>query len=119
MKRVLIIEDEPLIALDLRYACEDAGLEAVVVATCRQAMEAIDTGDRIDGAILDVNLGRGETCAAAAQALRERNIPFVLNTGDLDRAGEYLRDIDAPIVPKPSSAEAVVKLLMELKSSVG
>ena len=38
----------------------------------------------VDGAVLDVNLGHGQTCEAVANALRARRVPFVLNTGDLD-----------------------------------
>lgn len=114
MKRVLILEDEPLIALDLRYACEDVGIEPRVVASSRQALDALAGDEPIDGAVLDVNLGRGETCEAVAKILKERGVPFVLNTGDLNRAGEYLRGMDAPILSKPSAADAVVAKLLEL-----
>ncbi len=114
MNCILIVEDEPLIALDLRFACEDAGVAVVVAASARQALDAIADNATIDGAVLDVNLGQGETCETVARALRARQVPFVLSTGDLDRAGEFLRDIDAPIIGKPSAAEDVVARLMEL-----
>lgn len=115
MKSILIVEDEPLIALDLQHACEDAGRAAIVVTSSRQAMEAIAEGT-IDGAVLDAHLGRGETCEAIAEVLRERGIPFVLNTGNLGRAEEYLRGIDAPVIRKPNAAQAVVAQLLELSS---
>ena len=113
MKCVLILEDEPLIALDLKYACDDAGLGAIVAGTLAQAVEELDR-HHFDGAVLDVNLGGGETCEDVARLLRQRGIPFVLNTGDLDRAGEFLREIKAPIVAKPSSADSVIAQLLEL-----
>lgn len=113
MKCVLILEDEPFIALDLQYACEDAGLEAVMARTSRQALDAIAGNKAIDGAVLDVNLGRGESCEAVARVLRERGVPFVLHTGDLDRTGELLRDMDAPILAKPTAAAAVIERLLE------
>ena len=109
---ILIVEDEPFVALDLKYACEDEGMGAVTVGTCRQAMAMLDE-HRFDGAILDVNLGPGETCDAIAKALRESGIPFVLNTGDLECAGEFLRGIEAPIMAKPNSAADVVRRLLE------
>lgn len=112
MKCILIVEDEPLIALDLRYACEDAGIGSVVAGSCRQALAELDAHDGIDGAVLDVNLGHGQTCEAVANALRARRVPFVLNTGDLDRAGEFLRGINAPILSKPTAADAVVERLI-------
>lgn len=113
MKCVLILEDEPLIALDLKYACDDVGIGSVTAATCRQASDALDK-HTFDGAVLDVNLGRGESCEVVAKALKDRGVPFVLNTGDLDRAGEFLRDMDAPIIGKPNMASQVIARLLEL-----
>lgn len=113
VKCILIVEDEPLTALDLRYACEDAGFDAVTVATSRKALEAIAANDAIEGAVLDVNLGRGESSEAIAQILRDRNIPFVLNTGDRSANSENLRGIEAPIITKPSAAAEVVARLLE------
>ena len=42
MKLILILEDEPFIAIDLKYACEDEGLGAVTAGNVRQAMTAMD-----------------------------------------------------------------------------
>lgn len=114
MNCILILEDEPLVALDLKYACEDAGLSAVTAANCPQALGALDEHP-VEGAILDVNLGQGETCERVAAELRKRAIPFVLNTGDLNRAGEFLRGIDAPIIAKPSGADYIVERLLKLR----
>lgn len=113
MKCILILEDEPLIALDLTLACEDAGLGSVTAASCRQAMEAL-ANHPCDGAVLDVNLGRGETCEVIAHELKQRGIPFLLHTGDLNRVGEFLREIDAPIIPKPANADEVIARLVKL-----
>lgn len=112
MNCILIVEDEPFIALDLRFACEDAGLAAITAGSSAAALEALAANDTIDGAVLDVNLGNGETCEAIAQALRQKGVPFVLNTGDLNRAGEYLRGIDAPILSKPTASSEVVERLL-------
>ena len=113
LKSILIVEDEPLTALDLRYACEDAGFQAVGVTTSRQAMEALGSDTAITGAVLDLNLGRGESCAAIARALRERDIPFVLHTGDKNRSDVDLAAIDAPIIAKPSAAAEVIRSLLD------
>lgn len=113
MKCVLILEDEPFIALDLAFACEDAGVKSVTAASCEQANEAMER-NAIDGAILDVNLGKGETCERVARELKDRGVPFVLNTGDLNRAGEFVRDMNAPIIGKPSSASSVIARLLAL-----
>ena len=111
MKCVLILEDEPFIAMDLRLALEDRDIDAIATTTCDEALEVLN-GRSIEGAILDVNLGQGKTCEAVALELTKRNIPFILNTGDLDRSGEMLRRIEAPVVAKPTPSEIVVDCLL-------
>ncbi|MFN6933894.1 MAG: response regulator [Tsuneonella sp.] len=111
--RYLILEDEPLIAMDLKFAFEDAGVEAVTAGSCREAMGEIDR-ERICGAVLDVNLGRGETCEETARRLNEMRIPFVLHTGDLNRVGEFLRSLGAPILGKPRAADEVIRYVMDM-----
>ena len=109
----LILEDEPIIAMDLKYAFEDAGAFATTAGTCAEALSAMERNDLV-GAVLDVNLGRGETCEEAAKRLRARDIPFVLHTGDLNRVGEFLRSIGAPILAKPRAAEDVIGYIMNM-----
>lgn len=109
---VLLLEDEPLIAMDLQFVFEDHGVEVHVAASCSAAGEIIDKYP-IDGAVLDVNLGRGETCENIATRLRALGIPFILHTGDLDRQGEAIRKLDATVVPKPTPAPAVAQRILE------
>lgn len=116
MKHVLILEDEPFIAIDLKYAFEDAGAMATTATCCAEAIFTINT-ENISAAVLDVSLGAGETCEAAAAELRKRNIPFVLHTGDLNRVGENLRAIDAPVFAKPTSSEDIVVHVMKMVPS--
>ena len=113
MHTFLILEDEPLIAMDIKMAFEDAGYAAVTSVDNSEALSCIDDST-ISGAILDVSLGGGETCRLTADRLSERKIPFILHTGDLNRVGEYLNEIDAPVVAKPRPADDVVAALMEL-----
>jgi len=47
-----------------------------------------------------------------AEELRDRRIPFVLNTGDLNRSGEFLRAMRAPIIAKPNASADVVRTLL-------
>jgi len=109
---ILLLEDEPLIAMDLQFVFEDHGVEVHVAASCSAASEIVDKV-RIDGAVLDVNLGRGETCEKVAARLRRSGVPYVLHTGDLDRQGEAIRKLDAIVVPKPTPASQVAKLMLE------
>ncbi|SMQ74655.1 Response regulator receiver domain-containing protein [Altererythrobacter xiamenensis] len=116
MQTFLILEDEPLIAMDLKMAFEDAGYAAVTTIDNSEAISCIEQSN-IEGAILDVSLGGGETCRKTADCLSERKIPFILHTGDLDRVGESLRAIDAPVIAKPRPADDVIAALLTLLGS--
>jgi DNA-binding response OmpR family regulator len=79
---VLVVEDEYLIAADLADVLEDAGADVIgPVASVREALELVETfGDRLDGAVLDVNL-REERVFPVAEALARRGVPYIFTTG--------------------------------------
>jgi CheY-like chemotaxis protein len=79
-RHFLVIEDEPLIALDLAGSLEAAGAKvAPPVGKEAEALQVIDRTD-FDGALLDGNL-HGRPVDAIAAALTRRNIPFIFITG--------------------------------------
>lgn len=78
---VMIVEDEPLVAMAMEMLVEDAGGVAVgPFSTVRQALGALDAGERIDCALLDCNLGR-EPSWEVADALAARGVPFAFTSG--------------------------------------
>jgi CheY-like chemotaxis protein len=86
--RVLVVEDEFLLALELERLLQRQG--CVVLGPVWSVDRALALlGDQSpDGAVLDVNL-RGRRVAPVAAALRERGVPFVLVTGyGEDQLGE-------------------------------
>jgi DNA-binding NtrC family response regulator len=110
--RVLVLDDEPLILLDLEFAVEDAGCVPLTALELAEAL-AIAEGENIVAAILDVSLSHGQTCAPVAKALAERGVPYVLHTGDLDRMDEAVRKLGGVLVPKPTPAAVVVSRALE------
>ena len=78
-KRILIVEDEALILLDLENALSELG-HSVVSADSASGGEALLMTDQIDMAIIDFHLKDG-TSAGLARQLGDRGIPFVLCTG--------------------------------------
>lgn len=79
--RVLVVEDEYFVADDVVRAIESLGAEIVgPVPTREQAMALLTSADRIDAAVLDVNL-QGESVFPVADALAQRGIPFIFATG--------------------------------------
>jgi CheY-like chemotaxis protein len=109
---VLVAEDEPLTALDLRLTLEQAGADvAGVAATLDEAMGLVD--GPLSAAVLDVNLG-GEMVYPAAERLLARGIPVVLATGYDARAviPEPLRAL--PTLQKPVEPARLVQFLAQL-----
>ncbi len=79
-RRILVVEDEYMMADDLQYDLEEVGAQVIGPApSVADALRLLATEEAIDGAILDVNL-RGEKAYPVADVLRERGIPFVLAT---------------------------------------
>ena len=78
--RILIVEDEPLIAFEVEQTLTDAGFEIVgVAARVEEALAMIDDG-ALDAAVLDANLNR-VSAAPIAIALTARGLPFIVTTG--------------------------------------
>jgi DNA-binding response OmpR family regulator len=78
--RVLIVEDEFFIALDIGQQLEDAGFEVVGPAPSVAKALSLVAEQGCDVAVLDINLG-GETSEPVAQKLRESDKPFVVLSG--------------------------------------
>jgi len=110
--RVLVLDDEPLILLDLEFAVEDAGCKPLTALDLVEAL-AIVQNNAISAAILDVSLGQGQTCEQVARTLAGMGIPYVLHTGDLDRMDEAVRSLGGTLVPKPTPAAVVVARALE------
>ena len=80
-RRVLLVEDEYFIAVELHSALESRGAEVVgPAATVKDALALVAGAGPLDGAVLDINL-RGEMAYPVADALLTRGIPFVFTTG--------------------------------------
>ena len=78
--RVLIVEDEPLVAEDLRTVLVDAGFEiAGVAARVATALSLIETV-ACDAAIVDANLA-GASASPVAAVLSARGLPFIVLSG--------------------------------------
>ncbi len=106
---LLLLDDEPLILMDLEFAAQDRGCEVVTTGSCSEALAEIEArGSKIDVAILDVSLGQGHTCFPVAHALDQLKIPYLLHSGDLDRLDERIRELKAELIAKPAAAEQVV-----------
>ena len=78
-RSILIVEDEPLIALDIARSFEAAGARTLTVRLLRDAFPAVED-DALSAAVLDHVLSDGDS-SPLCERLKERNIPFVLHSG--------------------------------------
>jgi DNA-binding response OmpR family regulator len=108
--RILVVEDEYLLADDLYHTLTDAGAEVLgPIASVEDATAFIAREPSIDAAVLDVNL-RGEMVFPVADALRERGVPFAFATG-YDEWALPERFAKAPRVEKPFQGHKVTSVL--------
>jgi CheY-like chemotaxis protein len=109
-RRILVVEDEYLIAADLSDALADLGATVIgPVATVRDALAAVEGADPPDGATLDVTLGQ-EKSFPVADALVDRGVPVVLLTG-YSAEGLPDRFRDVPRCDKPFELRALLRAL--------
>jgi CheY-like chemotaxis protein len=108
-RRVLIVEDEGMVAMLLEDMLADLGHQVVARAvTVQEATNFIGTVD-IDFAILDVNLN-GERTYSLAETLTARGIPFAFSTGYANDGIEP-RWRSAPALQKPFQLEELDRVI--------
>ena len=106
-RTVLVVEDEPLISLEMAALFQSAGAK---VRQARTLAEAADRADGLSAAVLDYKLG-SESVPALCSLLSERRIPFMFYTGYDDIQGSYP---DAVVVQKPATAHALLTAMASL-----
>ena len=109
-RRMLVVEDDYLIASTLVRALEDHGAEVVgPAASVQEALELMAAEARLDAAVLDINLA-GDRVYKVADALRARSVPFAFATGYDDW---IIPDAYAgvPRMEKPVDTRDVVRVL--------
>lgn len=116
-KRILIAEDESLVAMMLQESLEEIGV--IVVGPAYSQMQALSAAreSKIDGAVLDVNLGDGLSFPVA-QELSERGIPYCFGTG-YGTAGIAEEFGDAKVLQKPYRFDDLIECLAALLGKTG
>ncbi|HEV3494300.1 MAG TPA: response regulator [Reyranella sp.] len=111
MTRILVVEDENFLAMELAWIVEDAGYSVVgperSVAETRQVLAS----KVVDLALLDVNLG-GELVFPVSKMLDTLGIPFVFITSNPDLLPAEYRH--RPLMTKPFRQEALRALILRV-----
>lgn len=114
--RVLVVEDEALLALELETGLRELGCEVVGPArNLAEAQRLAESEPRLAAAVLDVNLGSGELVFPVADALAARGVPYLLATGYGSAGPLEGRDAGAvAVLRKPYQRAALVAALMQV-----
>jgi len=113
--RVLVVEDEPLVAIMLEDALQDFGYQVVgPVENLKAAIQLVGS-ERLDAAVLDINID-GAISDAGADKLMTRGIPFLFVSG-------YARDLGlrygtVPLLRKPFTTNDLHRAVAALVSRV-
>lgn len=109
---ILVVDDEPLIAMDIAAILREAGGHDVsLAASVAKALELLSQ-QSFDAAVLDMNL-RGETSAPIAEACTGAGIPFLILSGY--NATQFAKNFDGvPVLAKPCKPAALVSAVHRL-----
>jgi CheY-like chemotaxis protein len=116
-KRVLLVEDEPIIAMSIEDMLTDLGCVVVGPALSAAAAEELASNERLDAALLDINMGDGASFPIAS-ILRRRRIPFTFATG-YGPTGVPAELSDVPVLAKPYTRQALEVIIRRLLAETG
>lgn len=111
-KHVLVVDDEPLIAMDIIASLEDEGCHIVGPAASLQKALALIENSKIDVALLDANLA-GEPVDVLAAALVRRKIPFAFVSG-YGREGLPEAFRQAELIKKPFQRQRLIDVVQQM-----
>ena len=106
-QRILIVEDEPLVALDIADVFKSAGAEVIIARTLGEAMHQAEPQD-LTAAVIDHALHDGVTTSDVCAKLKERDIPFIVYSGFSKLEGACA---DGELVHKPASPAMLLATL--------
>jgi DNA-binding response OmpR family regulator len=109
---ILVIEDEPLIALNISDTFADEGAHTITARTLAAALIGVED-PRLSAAIVDQALGDGDS-AALCQRLKERDVPFVTYSGYAQLGGACGKGVH---VNKPATPRLLVTTIKALLSA--
>ncbi|MDP2376427.1 response regulator [Reyranella sp.] len=115
-RSILIVEDEHVTALNLMKILEDAGCKVIGPAATVAGAHACIADNRIDAALLDINLGKDTRIFPVAEVLAALRVPFAFVSG-------HPRSLMPPhlhghaFIAKPFGSGQIIATVKELLSS--
>lgn len=117
--KLLIVEDEFLIAMDVEQLCRDCGAtETLIVGTAAELAARAAEAEAFDAAILDVMI-EGQSTLDFARSLQKRGVPFIFATGYSERNDVFSAFPSARVVGKPFAGEELIAAIVSVLGSAG
>ena len=113
--RILAVEDDFLVMLELTTMLRDAGATVRSCGTVAQALSTAES-ETFAAAVLDIRVGR-ESVAPVAQKLAALGTPFVFYTGQIAGDSTLVQWPNAGVISKPAPPSVLVKALVQVLSS--
>lgn len=111
-RSILVVEDEPLVTLEVAEALSASGAKVVSAVRAAKAIELLESAD-VAAAVVDIKLDTDD-CSTVCQRLAVRGIPFLFYSG-YSKGPDGWPDI--PIIRKPARPEQIVDAVGHLCGS--
>lgn len=110
-RSILVVEDEPLTALEIDVALRAVGAEVLVATHLREGLSFAERPG-LSAAVLDLVLGCDD-CAAICRRLSTLRVPFMFYSG---YRGADLYELwpNAPLLSKPANAARIVDVVLSI-----
>ncbi len=106
-RRILVVEDEPLIAVDIIDQLSELGADCIGPAlTLKEALSLVES-EVFDCAVLDIRVG-SDSVFPVARRLAERKIGFVFHTGNCDKSVLKKDWPGCRVIEKPASSASLI-----------
>jgi two-component system, chemotaxis family, sensor kinase Cph1 len=111
--RILVVEDNALLAISLVDMLMESGAEVVGPAVTLDEAESFAVGEALSAALLDIRLDDEEVWPVA-RVLATRGVPFVFSTGHFDATSLPAEWAERPILTKPAGRRKIITALTDL-----
>jgi DNA-binding response OmpR family regulator len=112
--KVLLVEDDIFIQMDLQMVLEEAGAVVVTASNVAEGMASLD--DFYNAAVLDIRLPDGEVYPVAV-ALAEKNTPLIFHSGNAETSEVREKFPDAIALAKPVSDMILIDAIRQFSSA--
>lgn len=116
-QRVLIVEDEQVIAFDLKMVLEESGFEVLELVTSAEAAVEFALKEKPDAVLMDIQLdGKKSGIDAAREILRELIVPIIFHTANKEiyYSSDLSKNTLCTVISKPISEILLIKTIQSL-----